>query len=288
MSDALDLAIGMALVFATTAAVSSGVLDFGRKLTRTRERHLFRSIARVLDETEAPGVNSYTVRLYRTRAIQTAVEPKQRIWLRGPAQPWWMRAPHDEAERLARWGPAWLPPMTFARAVEELHLDKPLALVGIDETKDVGGNVDPAVLREKLAAGFETLMQPLTEQYRQRTRVWLFILGLSLAAVVNVDSIRIAKDLYQNDEIRLELARIAANDPSAEARNIKDGDFAARLPLGWTGSGSFGWWSPVGWTMTAAAVSLGAPFWYAAISQLTRRTSRGDPLRSTSSTGQSA
>jgi hypothetical protein len=164
-----------------------------------------------------------------------------------------------------------------------------------------------------VADHFDDTMERVSGWYKRRTQVWLLGIGLVLTVAVDADSIEITKFLATTPQARESLVQIAeryiessdaiGEEYANEARSILN-DLGPRvIPLGWTGDEftslqettdksaestsnpseqSLSWYSllmkPVGWLITAFAISLGAPFWFQTVSKLINlRNSGGKP-----------
>jgi hypothetical protein len=120
--------------------------------------------------------------------------------------------------------------------------------------------------RKNAETWFDQVMQRLSGSYKRRTQVWLWTVGLALALVFDLDTIKIAVALWQDQTLRQVLAAQAQN-----AASPSDALGALGLPFGWEGSpgGVTNWVSAtVGLVLTSAAVSLGAAFWFDTLSKL--------------------
>lgn len=157
---------------------------------------------------------------------------------------------------------------------------------------------------EKFKAKVESHFNAVTDRvngwFKRRTQFVMFIIGLVLAISFNVDSIRIVQQLEKNPEKVQELVKIAgdvkekvavaeakagtSNDSSSQTTSFQD--LAKRqdqwieganefmnmgLPIGWydtTQESNHLGLRLLGWFITALAGTLGAPFWFDAISKL--------------------
>jgi hypothetical protein len=151
-------------------------------------------------------------------------------------------------------------------------------------------------VRENIENWFNSSMDRVAGWYKRRVQFIILFLGLSIAVALNADTIAIFKSLVNDPPLRaslLEAAREYAKEnptitsdtsKTAEARikeNMKKMD-DLRLPIGWEWdensaldnnhknnvrlaipSSFWGWiLKGMGWIVTAAAISLGAPFWF--------------------------
>jgi hypothetical protein len=140
--------------------------------------------------------------------------------------------------------------------------------------------------REALEGWFNNGMARVSAWYRQRTRLAMFGYGLIVAVAFNVSAVHVTSELYQNDVVRQTVVELAASQAAQEAiesctnracveeavGNVVD----TGLPVLWRtcqeadgdvlcgfedGRAIIG--TVAGWLITAAALSVGAAFWFA-------------------------
>ena len=158
-------------------------------------------------------------------------------------------------------------------------------------------------LKQNFAKWFDDYMDRVSGWYKSRQQVWLFIIGLLVAVVLNVDCFRLVKELNDNSVLREHMAQAAENYVSTHepevtgndslqmiVKNIKDAYNQLDvndLPIGWnktptTGNPFAGFWSVnqtyfingtwvqtiSGWLITAGLLSFGSPFWFQLLNKL--------------------
>ncbi|HYW10993.1 MAG TPA: hypothetical protein VE871_03525, partial [Longimicrobium sp.] len=144
-------------------------------------------------------------------------------------------------------------------------------------------------------AWFDSSMDRVSGWYKRRTQRVLFLIGLVVAVLLNIDSFGIAQFLYRDKPTRDALVAQAAavsqqTDFVTQPRSVEQiraSIDSLRLPIGWardsTGepyrvspigrhdvrrNETWGKWfadllgASGGWLATAFAVSFGAPFWF--------------------------
>ena len=152
--------------------------------------------------------------------------------------------------------------------------------------------------RQALESWFNDGMDRASGWYKRRTQAALFVIGLVVAVVLNVDSIRVAEVLWNTPAVRsyavaaadayvksqptpTSAATAAPADPSGYMAMLNK----LNLPLGWAGP-DLPWnalkndndnlfpaavqrygFPLIGWLLTAIAMTLGAPFWFDALNQ---------------------
>lgn len=146
--------------------------------------------------------------------------------------------------------------------------------------EEAGDNVN--VMQENIAAWFDGSMDRVSGVYTRRTKWIIFLLGFVLTVFLNVNTITIVRRLSEDATLRSVIVAQAegfANNPDAQKANFeanRDQLEGLGLPLGWPNGfdiypfedgRKFDWWKHIllpllGWLLTAAAISLGAPFWF--------------------------
>lgn len=218
--------------------------------------------------------------------------------------------------------PNYIPPIEFASGVIEMattsgaidrsKLPAPLAAL-YDE---VNGNLD--AFKSRIGLWYDNAMARLTGKYERWSQLWLFLLGVLLAALFNLDSLSIGSALW-SDRARLEplVQQIeAVHAKAGGSRAMDDADWnklaadpqfrqavtnltkqlpsGATIPLGYEGESlaemaEDAWKraSPlgvIGWLITGLAAMLGAKFWFNALDQALRLRAAGVKPASPSAT----
>jgi len=136
-------------------------------------------------------------------------------------------------------------------------------------------------------------MERVSGWYRRRVQKVLWALALALVVSLNIDTFRIAEQLWTQKSVRAAVvARAEAAQPATEATSLKQvADDVTELqqlsiPIGWSAEtrpdGTDDWivrivLKVLGLVLTAAALTLGAPFWFDALSKVARLRSAGAP-----------
>ena len=135
-----------------------------------------------------------------------------------------------------------------------------------------------ADIRTEIAAWFDDGMNRVSGWYRRQTQLIILIIGVLVTLFANASTVHVARDLWQDDALRYAIAQeavsIESTTQSTDSLEVPD-SLLASFPVGWENEDPFGhregvpdWsWGTwlahlMGWVLTAAAVSLGAPFWF--------------------------
>jgi hypothetical protein len=116
---------------------------------------------------------------------------------------------------------------------------------------------DPDKIKAELVAWFDNAMDRVSGWYKRWTQLIAFIFALILAAGLNIDSIGVAKALWQQPTLADKLT--ADKDLKAD-QAIKELD--AAIPIGWPNTGQNWGIAFLGWLITALSTLFGAPFWF--------------------------
>jgi hypothetical protein len=300
MFDMLDVAIGLAFLYLIMSLIASAVAELIESLLRYRARDLERGIREFVRDPKLveeiynhPLVNG----LFKG---QYDANHKGRLPSYIPSN-MFVLALLDAVESVPKPAGAEAPVATppspgavshwFSEAKRSFYDENPGATAntatlekvkqGLETLKKSAGN-DVAAQRAAIEKWFDASMDRVSGWYKHRTSRNLLIIGLIAAAWLNVDSIKVTRQLMVNKPVRDAIVASAstyvkAGAPSSTTdaqKQLKDATTQLQklgLPLGWNADprDSFctaTWWAIIakllGIFMTAAAVSLGAPFWF--------------------------
>jgi hypothetical protein len=170
-------------------------------------------------------------------------------------------------------------------------------------------------LRVKLERWYDNQMERVSGWYKRRTQLWLALIGIAFAIILNADTLQIVRTLWSDKTVRA--AVVAEADKLGDLNQASDLPTVANevsaikslnVPLGWTFGKSkpvpikrmqngkqvtvatvttadprrlphdWGWlYKLIGIAMTALAISLGAPFWFDLLSKVARLRISGAP-----------
>lgn len=157
----------------------------------------------------------------------------------------------------------------------------------LDTMRMEAGN-DLSKLRSEIERWYDEAMDRVAGLYKRWTQWVGALVGLAVAALVNIDTIGIVGALRKEPAMRAELARLGdqlARDDITAAKygEVFDALVARGMPLGWPEGVT---WPGVvsgipGWILTAFALSLGAAFWFDVLKRLVNVRSSGPKPEST-------
>ncbi|MEK6373165.1 MAG: hypothetical protein AABO58_10760 [Acidobacteriota bacterium] len=298
--DMLDVAIGIAFVYLLVSLLCSAIVESAEAVLKRRSSDLERGIGELLRDP------NLVARFYNHPLINGLFKGTYKPGMRDL--------------------PSYIPSRSFALAIMDLLISPdpsqhkgvagaagPGTGAGVSTAALVGGMTgDPladqarhAVLtlvnaaagdaqkaRENIEFWFDTAMDRVSGGYKRRAQRALFVIGLIVAVGLNIDTVRILRELMTNKAKREAIVAIATNYAKQPAGDItKEFDSVSTelgrlgLPLGWPSCrkcdrqtvkildpcwqscwkqnlSAAGGLTLVGWLLTAFAVCLGAPFWF--------------------------
>ena len=280
-SEILDIAIGMIFTYLLLSLICSAINELIERNLKNRATDLEKGLRELLDDKDGTGL---VKQVYEHGMINGL--------FRGSYNP----AASDKSNL-----PSYIPSRNFALAILGILMPNPAAPVAgvqvsfreavsqIPNAKvknamtsmlNVAGN-DVDKFRENIEGWFNSTMDRVSGWYKRRSQLIVFLLGFLAAAVMNVNSVSIANDLWIHKAQRDALVSASQGYLGSHSKEGQIGQDAGLtsnikeienhgLPIGWNidwnrdtkGWALFGVSALLGWFITACAVSLGAPFWF--------------------------
>ena len=276
----VDVALGLALLYSVLSLVASVVKEWVSTLLSLRAKNLRKGIGTLIGD-------DYAERLYGHPLVSTLAKDKKK--------------------------PSYIGAETFASALVDLLAQdedgNPVVALEDKATKLVDRLGDDSALkpplraltnlgaatvddlRRQVAGWFDEGMNRVSGWYRRQTQLIIFAIGAIVAVTANASTAHVVQDLWRDDALRYaiaqEAAAVASDTVSADSAQVADAILQS-FPLGWEGEDPFGrqegvqdwgagtWIAHIlGWFLTAAAVSLGAPFWFDLLSKVTKLRGTG-------------
>jgi hypothetical protein len=273
-SNILDVAIALVFVYLILSVVASGVNELIARIFGLRSKNLESGLRNLLRDD---GIVD---------------EFYDHPLIRGLGRDWGAKRP------------SYIPAQTFARVLLDivgehapagqpsertgflLRANVPSALRRPLEVFLAEVGEDMTRLRANVEEWFDHTMDRVAGWYKRRTQIALAVIALVVCAAANADTFRIVNVASRDKTIReavVAAAGVAATDSSVvSSKRIDDlveqvGSLG--IPLGWTAQSRAedmpegrGPWALriVGILITAAAVSLGAPFWFDVLNKMVK------------------
>jgi len=147
-------------------------------------------------------------------------------------------------------------------------------------------NNDVDKLRASIATWYDDSMERLSGAYKRQLKWITMLIGLAVAVAFNADSLKVATTLWNDPERRALVVESATKvvQEGLPKSGQPTGETLRPLPIGWNcdvakpGAPTPSVWKCAtmepptttqiaGWLLTAAALSLGAPFWFDLLSK---------------------
>lgn len=295
-SDILDVAIGLVLVYLLISVLMTSVCEAIEAILKTRAGDLEQALLQLVH-----GDTEILERIYRHPLIYSLYRGDYTALLTADG--------NIPKTRTGSALPSYIPRETFAMVVVDLMREDGAVNREFGKafaTLQRVAGFDADATRRMLEGWFDSAMDRASGWYKRRTQFRLFVMGLVLAVIANINSVTIGQYLITHPVAREAVVIMAANaaarppaaagtDQAAQANTEFYQDYrrqiaAVGLPIGWSdassartfvsfpaqwegGLQSLRWLSAalllvLGYLATAFAVMLGAPFWFDLLNKL--------------------
>lgn len=273
---ALDVALGLIFVYLVLALVCSALNETISSVFGWRASFLREGVANLLDPENHSNGREVAKKLYAHPVLNALIRPVSR-------------------NKKPRY-PAYLPARVFASAL--LDFDGTGAKRSVEDainavpsaqarraltTLWVDANGDAVAFRRAVESWFDDAMERVSGWYRRRVHIVMWVLAVAVAAVLNVDTIRIADHLWKDKTVREVVVARSQNPPPSAGTSVETLK-ELEIPIGWStetrprGNRDWfvtAWAKTIGLLLTAAALTLGAPFWFDLLGKVARVRSAG-------------
>lgn len=280
----VDIAIGLVFLYAVLSLISSAIGELIEAVVKHRAANLAHGLREMLSDPEG---NELVSAIYQHPLIFSLFKGQYKTTGFGVRNlPSYIPSRNFAIALLDIVAPAGEGPVdmnalrTAVSNMPNQHVRSALQLL----LQSAGNDIVKA--RENVSAWYDSTMDRVAGWYKRYAQMVTLTVGLLLAAMINADTIAIARDLESDRAMREALVAMASG--YAERRQEVEGaqqDLNALLgeleqvrdsigvPLGWERKGAlpnsaFGAvLKLLGWFLTAVATSLGASFWFDLLKQ---------------------
>lgn len=276
----LDIGLGLVFFYVILSLVASAVQEWIASLLALRSKNLLSGIKNMIG-------NEYAAKLYAHPLIKNLAKQNKL--------------------------PSYIAPETLSAVLLEVvakeNGEKPFVAHKADELRGLVDKIDEkhplkdilgalidegdtaaSALKERLSGWFDEGMARVSGWYKRKAKIWIFGIAAVVTVSTNASTIHIAEELWRNDALRTQIAvQAQAAAQSGEVAKLEAGNMERleAFPIGWKEA-------PtdlleilktlLGWLITAAAVSLGAPFWFDLLGKVANLRGAGAkaPTRQTS------
>ncbi len=289
----INVAIGLVFCFAAVSLAASTVTEGLASLVKLRANTLLTGVQAMLND---PRFSGLAQKVYQ----HALVHPQGNGSMQSNSR-WWTYS-----------GPSYIRAENFATALTDVLSSVPgkfgqlqtgidaiadsqlkLLLQGIHER----ANGDLTLFQKQIAGWFDTAMDRVSGAYKRQAQLICFLVGLGLAASINVDATHVVSTLWANPELARALA-VKAQAAQANKDDVnKIIEQLQELPVGperletckpvtasnanWVeplicvGTSGVTGYNLLGWLITAVASVFGAPFWFDLLGKLVRLRGAG-------------
>jgi hypothetical protein len=286
-SQVLEVSVGLIFIYLVVSTVCSGIKELIARALDMRANTLEKAIRNMLADPQG----SITSKLIQNHLIAGTVEPGIKpayissrnfalalFDVIAPANPGQSRTVQDLKNGVSN-----LPDPRVSKAVLTL----------LDSAQQ-----DADLARQRVENWYDDTMERVSGAYKRRTQALIAVLGLGLCIALNVDSLMIIRELWNDEALRTAVAAEAqkqvetpqatdkcpdnAKDPlSCVAASIRTTNMP---PIGWArdgvrdAQGSSGWLRKLlGILISSVAVTMGAPFWFDLLNKFVNLRLTGSP-----------
>ena len=253
-SPMIDVAIGLVFFYVTLSLVCSSIQEIIAGVLGLRSRNLRRGIRNLVG-------NEYAQALYDHPLIKGLRKPKR---LPSYINPELFGAALIEVVAQNKDGKHAfeLTAAELRKTIARIDRSNPVRGLLISLTDRAESEVGE--LKQRVADWFDAGMDRVGGWYKRQVKYSLLAVAAVVTIAVNADTIRIAEQLWLDDALRAAIAAAAEEAVAAgDLNRINERAQLATFPIGYPDH--FPGISArmiVGWLLTIAAISLGAPFWF--------------------------
>lgn len=204
-STVLELAISLMLLYLIISGFCSALQEFVANTLRWRSKTLEQALGKLLRDPDAAK------KIYG-HALAAG------LW-----SPAWIRKDNPRK-------PSYIPTDTFARILLDLHQGDKLAASSLEVVKALvqGVETDFAKQRAAVEKWFDDSMARVSGWYKRKAHAWLWLIAVVVCAVLNADTIGLARLLWNDEALRQSVVTAATTyvkenkKPTADAAKDKD------------------------------------------------------------------
>ena len=273
-SGVLEVGIGLIFTFLTVSLICGSVTETVATMLSWRSATLMDGIKKLVNDPKGTGL---ALQLYNASLVHARGDGKA-MSTGDVKQP-----------------PSYIDPQHFAKAFIDAVAVGQTSIEGIKgavanienpqlkqflttEIRHAGASVD--TLRDHVAAWFDASMDRVGGDYKRRTQVWCFFIGLAIAIFLNIDTLHIATALWHSPALTKGIGNAPITSTAIAIEAVK----SLGLPIGWTQDRLDVWNScntgaiaamVVGWGLTAGSTLFGTSFWYDTLSNVLKLRGNG-------------
>lgn len=254
----IDVALGLIFFYVVLSLVASAVQEWISSLWGLRSTNLNAGIKRLVGDEYAQKVYDHPLikNLAKENKLPSYIAPQtlSTVLLELVAKD---HGGKSYVEHTAE---------EFREVIGKIPDEHPLK--GILEVLVTKGEHAADELKGKLAGWFDEGMTRISGWYKRQVKTIIVFIAAAITIAMNASTVQMAEELWRNDALRTSIAAqaqaaaVQGDVTVLQADNLKNLEM---FPIGWSKvpSDAKGWFATlIGWVITVAAISLGAPFWF--------------------------
>ncbi len=271
----IDVALGLIFFYVILSLIASDIQEWIASLCKLRSKNLRAGIENLIGEQYAKKVYAHPLvkNLAKPNNLPSYIAPEtiSTVLLRVIAKESDKESFVTQTANEAR------------QFIGKIEADNPLkeVLNALMDNSEEHANS----LHSSLAGWFDEGMDRVAGWYKRRVKMLIFIIAGVVTIGTNASTIHMGEELWRNDALRASVAaqaQVAAAEQNTVALEEKTLQALETFPIGWDRRPQdMGGWLKliVGWLLTIAAVSLGAPFWFDLLGKVANLRGSGDSPR---------
>jgi hypothetical protein len=284
-SQVLEVSVGLILIYLVISTVCSGIKELIARAFDMRAKTLEDAVRNMLADPK----DSITSRLLQNHLIAGTVQPGSKpsyissrnfalslFDLLAPLNPGQSRTVQDLKNGVGN-----LPDPRVSKA-----------LLGLLDS----AQQDVDLARQRVENWYDDTMERASGAYKRRAQLVIAFIGFGLCVGLNVDSLMIIHELWNDEALRVAVVTEAQREVAASGAtdNCKDKEAlncvttsirAANMPpIGWAQQGvracpvNWDWlWKLLGILISSVAIAMGAPFWFGLLNKIVNLRLTGSP-----------
>ena len=254
----IDVGLGLIFFYIVLSLVASAVQEWVASLLALRSRNLWAGVQNLIGDEYAKKVYGHPLvkNLSKKSKLPSYIAPEtlSTVLLEVIAKESNGKSYVAHTANEAR---------AMVSNISEKHPVKDILGALLDDGDDAAN-----MLKDRLSGWFDEGMSRVTGWYKRQVKLIIFAIAGIVTLATNASSIHMAEEIWRNDALRTQIAvQAQAAAQAGEVLELKAGNLESleAFPIGWSVRpvGVLAWLKTVlGWLITIAAISLGAPFWF--------------------------
>ena len=273
-STVLEVGIGLIFCFCAVSLIVSSINEGISSFLQLRGKYLLKSVQTLLNEHTGGGM---VLALYQHAGFNP------------------MSSGTESSVHQMHKLPSYVEPRQFALALTEVlqskaevatDLNTALCSIPDKQLRELLTNMyrragaDVAVFETELANWFDRSMQRLSGAYKRTLQWWTVLIGFTLAALMNIDTMHMFQVLWTHPALVSQLSATQLTDVHGAIGGLTAGN----LPVGWEKSPLYYNTQELlvmmaGWAITASSTLFGAPFWFDLMQRVVRMRGTGPKVK---------